>query len=114
MTPTEFLTEFGLWISAFYILAVYTYLYRYNKFFKFAEHTLIGAAAGHYLVMGITNINTIGLGNVAAGKVYFVIPLILGVLLFSRFSTRTAWMMRYGIAFMVGIGLAIYIRALVI
>ena len=110
----ELLTEVGLWISAFYILSVYSYLFKYNRFFKFAEHTLIGAAAGHYLTMGFTNIRSLGIANIMAGKVFYVIPFILGILLFTRFSEKYSWMMRYGLAVMIGVSIAIRVRALVI
>jgi len=110
----ELLTELGLWISAFYILSVYSYLFKYNRFFKFAEHTLIGAAAGHYLTMGVTNIRSLGIANIMAGKVFYVVPLILGILLFARFSEKYSWLMRYGLAVMIGVSIAIRVRALVI
>jgi hypothetical protein len=110
----ELLTELGLWISAFYILSVYSYLYKYNKFFKFAEHTLIGAAAGHYLTMGYTNIRSLGIANIMAGKIFYIVPFILGLLLFARFSQEYSWMMKYGLALMIGVSIAIRVRALVI
>jgi len=110
----ELLTELGLWISAFYILSVYSYLFKYNRFFKFAEHTLIGAAAGHYLTMGVTNIRSLGIANIMAGKVFYVVPFILGILLFARFSEKYSWLMRYGLAVMIGVSIAIRVRALVI
>jgi hypothetical protein len=114
MSPENLILELGLWISAFYVLSVYSYLYKYNRFFKFAEHTLIGAAAGHYLTMGITNIRSIGIENIYLGKTYYIIPIILGFLLYTRFIKEYSWIMRYGTCFMIGVGVSIYIRALVI
>jgi len=107
-------TELGLWISAFYIISVYSYLYSYNKFFKFAEHTLIGAAAGHYLTMGVMNIRSIGINNIAAGRIYYIIPIILGLSLYTRFNKQYSWMMRYGLVVMIGTEITIQVRAMVI
>jgi len=107
-------TELGLWISAFYIISVYSYLYSYNKFFKFAEHTLIGAAAGHYLTMGFMNIRSIGINNIAAGNIYYIIPIILGLSLYTRFNKQYSWMMRYGLVVMIGAEITIQVRAMVI
>lgn len=110
----NWLTEVGLWISAFYVLSVTSFLWKYNRFFKFAEHTLIGAAAGHFLVMGLLNINSLGIANVLQGKILYLVPILLGLSLYTRFSTRYNWMMRWGMAFMIGVSLTIYMRALVI
>jgi len=110
----DIIAELGIWVGAFYILSVYSYLYKYNRFFKFAEHTLIGAAAGHYLTMGLTNIRSLGLGNLMAGKVFYIVPLILGLLLFARFKEEWSWMMRYGLALMIGVSIAIRTRALIV
>ena len=36
------------WISAIFLLMILSYLYKENPFFRFAEHTVIGAAAGYW------------------------------------------------------------------
>jgi len=103
--------ELGLWISAFYVLSCYSYLYRYNRFFKFAEHTMIGAAAGHTLVMGLNNIRDIGINNIVAGNFIYILAFPLGLSLFARFVPKYSWIQRYGFAFMIGIGMSIGIRS---
>jgi len=110
----DFVAELGLWISAFFVLSVYSFLYKYNKFFKFAEHTIIGAAAGHFLVMGIQNIRNIGINNIMAGKYFYLIPIFLGLTLYARFSKTYNWIMRWGMAFLIGVGLTLYMRSIVI
>lgn len=110
----DFVAEIGLWISAFYVLSVYSFLYKYNKFFKFAEHTLIGAAAGHFLVMGIQNIRSIGINNILGGNIRYLIPIFLGLTLYTRFTPKYSWIMRWGFAFLIGVNLTIYMRALVV
>lgn len=110
----DIFVELSLWISAFYIVSVYSYLYSYNKFFKFAEHTLIGAAAGHYLTMGIQNIRSIAFGNLFAGKIFYIVPILLGLSLYTRFNRQYSWMMRYGLAVMIGAEITILVRSLVI
>lgn len=110
----DWLTEIGLWISAFYVLSVFTFLWKYNRFFKFAEHTLIGAAAGHFLVMGIQNIKSLGLDNIFGGRIQYIIPILLGLTLYSRFVPKYNWLMRWGTAVLISVSLVIYMRALVI
>jgi hypothetical protein len=110
----DIVVEIGLWISAFYVISVYSLLWKYNKFFKFAEHTLIGAAAGHFLVMGLLNIRNLGIGNILGGKILYLIPILLGLTLFARFTPKYSWVMRWGMAFLIGVSLTIYMRSLVI
>lgn len=107
-------TDIGIWLAAFFIIAVYSWLYKYNDLFRFAEHTLIGAAAGYGLVMGIRNIMQVGVGGVLNGKYHFIIALILGLSLYMRFFNEYAWMQRYGISFVVAAGSVIRFRALIV
>jgi len=110
----DLLGEVGIWISAFFILAVYSYLYKYNNLFKFAEHTLIGAAAGHYLTMGINNIRTLAIGNILAGNYQYIIAVLFGLTLYMRFFKGYEWIQRYGFCFMIGVGVSIQMRALIV
>jgi len=112
--PLDIINEIGIWISAFFILCVYSWLYRYNRFFKFGEHTLIGAAAGYYFVMGVRNIMNISIRGLSLGKYYQVIPLILGLVLYARFYRKYSWLMRYGTCFMIAVSSTIYFRALIV
>jgi hypothetical protein len=106
--------EIGLWISAFYIIASYSFLYKYNRLFKFAEHTMIGAAAGHIAVMGINNIRTVGIENILAGNYIYILAFPLGLSLFGRYTANYKWTQRYGFAFLVGVGTSIATRARVL
>ena len=35
----------GLWVAAFFTLAIFSFLYRDNPFYKFAEATVVGVSA---------------------------------------------------------------------
>ncbi len=43
-------TDIGIWIAALGTIAIFTFLYRDNPIFRFAEHLLVGVSAGYYLV----------------------------------------------------------------
>ncbi|MDD3807014.1 MAG: hypothetical protein PHE86_03125 [Candidatus Marinimicrobia bacterium] len=39
---------FGAWVAVFFTLAIFSYLYKDNPFYKFAEHVYVGVSAAHW------------------------------------------------------------------
>ena len=37
----------GIWIAAFLTLSIYSFLYRDNPFYRFAEHLFVGMTVGY-------------------------------------------------------------------
>jgi hypothetical protein len=104
-------TDPSIWIAAFFTIAATSYAFRDNLVFKFAENTFIGIAAGHAIIMGVRNIRDFGWTHIAQGEVIYAGAFILGIMLYSRFSKEYYWVYRYPIAFLVGNGVGISIRA---
>jgi hypothetical protein len=110
-------TIFDPWtlVSALLTLAIYSYLYRDNPVYKFAEYLFVGLAAGYYFTIYYRNtlvpnlFNPLLAGPQSAGYFLYIIPLGLSVLLLSRFIPSIGWLSRWPIGFMVGAfaGLAI-------
>jgi len=100
-----------IWIAAFLTIAATSFVFRDNIVFKVAQYTFIGVAAGHYIVMGVKNIINYGWVHLAGGAYIYVVVFILGIMLYARFSKEYYWLYRYPIAFMVGNGIGISIRA---
>jgi len=104
-------TDPAIWIAAFFTLAATSYAFRDNIVFKFAEYTFIGVAAGHQIVMGVKNIRDYGWTNVMEGQYIYILVFILGIMLYARYHHEYYWLYRYPIAFLVGNGVGISIRA---
>jgi hypothetical protein len=104
-------TDPQIWIQAFLTIAATSFVFRDNIVFKISQFTFIGVAAGHYIVMGVKNIRDFGWSHLAGGEIIYVVVFILGILLYARFSREYYWLYRYPIAFMVGNGVGISIRA---
>ena len=100
-----------IWIAAFLTIAATSFVFRDNIVFKVAQYTFIGVAAGHAIVMGVKNIINYGWVHLAGGAYIYVVVFILGIMLYARFSKEYYWLYRYPIAFMVGNGIGISIRA---
>jgi len=89
---------------------VLSFLYKENPFYRFAEYTVIGAATGYWTVMAAKNIVDAGITPLVAGSYVLLIPAIFSVLMFSRYTKRYAWLSRYSVALMVGIGIGLSVR----
>ena len=100
-----------IWLAAFFTIAATSYAFRDNIVFKFAENTFIGIAAGHTIVMGVKNIRDYGWTHIMSGEIIYVVVFVLGIMLYARFSDQYYWLYRYPIAFLVGNGVGISIRA---
>ncbi len=46
----------GLWVAAFFTLAILSFLYRDNPFYRFAEHAFIGVSAAFWMTVGFWNV----------------------------------------------------------
>ncbi|HET9251953.1 MAG TPA: hypothetical protein VFP58_07550 [Candidatus Eisenbacteria bacterium] len=113
------------WIAAFLTLCVFSFLYRDNPFYRFAEHLFVGAAAGYLLATQYQNVirpNVIGpltSGTAdAQGILLTLLPAMLGILLLLRVHPRLVGPARWALAFYVGVysGIAVtgYLQAQVL
>ena len=55
----DFASIVGIWTAALFTVWIYSIAFRDNLFFKFAEYTFVGAAAGHSLVYAVDNIENV-------------------------------------------------------
>lgn len=100
-----------IWLAAFVTLAMFSFLYKENPVYRFAEHLYVGVAAGNAIVMGWANVRDKGFAALAQGQLITIIPIILGVLVFARFVSRSAWLARYPVAVLVGTGTGLVLRS---
>ena len=107
----------GVWIAAVLTLSIFSFLYKDNPVYKFAEHIFIGISAGYFVALEYWNVfipnlwNPLveGLRHASPSGMMLLIPFALGLLLFTRFFPKISWLSRWSIAAMIGsyAGLAI-------
>jgi len=103
--------DFQIWVAAFFTLAIFSYLVKDNAIFEFAEHTFIGFSAAHFFVEGYHNINAMAVAPLKEGQMSWIIPIIVGLLLYTRYLPRNiSWIARFPMAMMVSIASAAQIR----
>lgn len=101
----------GIWISAFLTLAIYSFLWKDNPVFAFAEHTFVAVSAAHFFVQGYFNIVDMAVKPlVNKGDTLWLIPLIFGLLLYARFFKGIAWLSRFPVAVLLTIASAAQLR----
>jgi hypothetical protein len=104
----DMITEIGIWVAAAYTLMIYSYPYKDTPLFKFAEHSMIGLGIAITTIMGIRNILDIAIGSIVnKGEIAWIIPLFLGLTLFARYSKQYAWLSRWPLALLVGVGIGL-------
>ncbi|MDA0335667.1 MAG: hypothetical protein O2782_10915 [bacterium] len=106
----------GVIVAAGCTLALYSFLYKDNPLFKFAEHVYVGVAAAY--VFGITWYNSLygeiivsyfdigekGANGGGHNPWVLLFPTLLGLLMLTRFSRKFSWLSRISFAFVVGVG----------
>lgn len=93
-----------IWISALLSLAIFSFLYKDNPFYKFAEHIFVGAANGYAVTFYWHNILVPSLFDplFRQGKLLYIISFVIGALYFTRFIPRISWLVRIPIAITIG------------
>ncbi|MGI6163010.1 MAG: hypothetical protein ACOYEQ_03650 [Bacillota bacterium] len=96
----------GNWIAAFLTLALYSIIFKESEVYYFAETIFVGTTAGYAVAMTFGNRikPAVMIDILEKGKWNYVIPIILGLLMYTRFSKSLQWLSRYPISFTVGVG----------
>lgn len=98
----------------FFTLAVMSLVFKENRAYRFAEYTFVGFATAHGLLIAISYLqNNVMTPLVRDSKYLFLIPVALGLILFTKLHTRTKWASRYTISLLVGVAMGISITTVV-
>ncbi|MEW5923173.1 MAG: hypothetical protein AB1746_04225 [Candidatus Zixiibacteriota bacterium] len=106
---------FLITLAAFLTLAIFSFLYKDNPYYKFAENLFVGVSAAYWMCVGFWS-TIIGnmLPNLSESlsstfgvpykgfNIFYIVPLILGILLLMRLSSKAGWISRWALAWIVG------------
>lgn len=96
----------GTWVAAFLTLCIFSFLYKDNPFFRFAEALFAGVSLGYYV--GQTADQTLKpnlvlpLAHDLTGNWDLLLAALIGVNLYNRYVPKIAWMARFSLAIYVG------------
>jgi hypothetical protein len=102
-----------VWISSLLTLCIFSFIFKDNPFYRFAEHLFVGTSAGYFIALQYHNViypNLI-VPLFKEGQLLYVIPLFLGILYITRFIPQLSWLVRIPIAFLLGWGSGVAIPA---
>jgi hypothetical protein len=95
----------GIWIAAGLTLCVFSFLYKDNPFYRFAEHLYVGTSVGYTIAQAWhqTVVKLVWYPIKQEGDYTVLIPAAIGLLMFSRFVPKYRWLIRWPLAFMIGV-----------
>lgn len=95
----------GTWVAALLTLFIFSFLYRDNPFYKFAEHLFVGVSAGYWFAYYYHNVVIPNLYDpLRQGHLLYIIPAVLGVMMLMRLAPKIGWISRWALAFIIGMG----------
>ena len=117
--------ELSVWLAAFLTLCIFSFLYKDNPFYRFAEHLFVGVSAGYYIILNFWTVivpnlweplnRTVANSTGQAGfgslflprlgdyRIFLAVPGILGLLLFTRLFGKIGWLSRWALAVIIGV-----------
>ncbi len=101
----------GIWVAAFLTLCIFSFLYKDNPFYRFAEHLFVGVSAGYWAMYSWYNVLLPNLGRPLFIEHNFMllVPLVLGILMLLRLFPKISWLSRWPLAFIVGMTSGYYL-----
>jgi hypothetical protein len=103
-----------VWIAGILTLAIYSFLYKDNPFYKVAEYIFVGISAGYWAVFLWWNYAYPNLFvPLREGNYWNIIPILLGAMMFTQVSKRTSWLVRFPLTFVLGVSLGLQLVAAV-
>lgn len=96
----------GTWLQAIFTIFLLSAIFKDNPAYRFAEHTYVGLYAGYTVALTFFQYirPNVTKGIMTEGKYILLIPIVIGLLIYTRYIKSIAWLSRYTICFQLGIG----------
>lgn len=104
-----------IWLSAFLTFCIFSFLYKDNPFYKFAEHLFVGVSVGYSISISYHNVlyPDLIIPLFKNGQLLNIVPLVFGLCYFARFIPKTAWLVRLPMGLVLGFGAGAAIPAVI-
>ena len=102
-----------IWIIAFFTLALFSFLYKDNPFYRLAENIFAGLTTGYQvgLIWDTVIYQQLWFPFSQTGNWFTLVPGVLGILMFSRFFPKISWISRISLAVVMGITAGIFLTS---
>ena len=105
--------DFSTTVAAILSLFIFSFLYRDNPFYKFAEHLLVGVSVGYFLVISIDNVLVPKIADrlLRQNDWSVIVPLLAGALILARLIPKWSRWSQLALAVVIGVGAGVAIPA---
>ncbi|MBI4229591.1 MAG: hypothetical protein HY608_02025 [Planctomycetes bacterium] len=104
----------GPWIEVALTLCIFSFLYRDNPLFKFAEHLFLGVSVGYLFIQVVFDtFKPKVVDPLSQGHWAVLVPVFFGLLVLTRAVPRLAWLSRWTFALIVGFGAGVAIPSII-
>ena len=115
MYPTDMFEIIGIWVALLLMLMIYSYpLWKENPVYRFAENTFVSSSMAILLIVALQNTFRIAIQPLLNGQVHYIIPILLGVAMYSLLVPQHRYLSRYPIAVLVGAAFGLGMRGVLI
>jgi len=110
------MTLLPIWTSVFFTLAIYSFLYGENPWFRFAEHVYAAVSIGYAVAFNLKYLRDQWVnrwsttGNMT---LLYLFAIAMGLLWYARFNKKYFFLYRWTLAIVVGTGIGMALRTVV-
>ena len=99
-------TDPMIWVGAIATIAVFSWLYKDNPAWKVTEHAYVGMTAAYTIGYQWHSriVPTIQNDILRDGTFSYIIPILIGLAIYTRFVPSVSWLSRYPLSLWVGYG----------
>ncbi|MCW3991976.1 MAG: hypothetical protein NWE79_04660 [Candidatus Bathyarchaeota archaeon] len=95
----------GLWVAAIFTFSVLSFLWKDNIYFKFGQQFIVGVVVAHSILTSMQAVYNNGIVPIMTqGRITLIIPMLAGLLAYTRLRRDIAWASKYPVAIMIGVG----------
>ncbi len=96
---------FGLWVAAFFTFSVLSFLWKDNIYFKVCQQFIVGVVVAHNILTSMQAVYNNGVRPIIMNAQFtLIIPIIFGILAYTRLQRGISWASKYPVAVMIGVG----------
>ena len=102
--------DWNIFIGTILSLMMLSYLWKPNIAFEVSEAVYIGSSVANAVVVGVAFIYQKGILGVLGGNIIYIIPIILGLLLYTRYISDYKWLSKISLSILIGLGVGLSTR----
>ena len=95
------------------VLSVWSYLYKENVFSRMSATIVIAISTVHFFMWNLKQVYTMAVIPMIEGRWLYIFPILLGLMLYTRLSTKYSWLSSYSYAVSLGLGTGAVLTTLV-